>query len=184
MTYCADGYFAIDDKDDLLNPYTAFHVEANLTIYLEDEPKDLRLDTYLSLVEQKGQKLTVIKRSSFEALHIELDRKGAEQAEVLGGFFSPDFVIFQILNEQQTFLQVHTSKQSLSIVATIDNDIINYDVLDLAQTKNLFYVFATQQLTATKRQLAMIQIPYSDIEGKWLSPAHVTYELDPDQCSS
>ena len=51
---------------------------------------------------------------------------------------------------------MHTSKQSLGIVATIDNDIINYAVLDLAQTKNLFYVFATQQLTASTKQLAMI----------------------------
>ena len=78
---------------------------------------------------------------------------------------------------------MHTSKQSLGIVATIDNDIINYAVLDLAQTKNLFYVFATQQLTASTKQLAMIQIPYSETESKWLSPSLVTYDLDPMQCS-
>lgn len=29
----------------------------------------------------------------------------------------------------------------------------------------------------------MIQIPYSDEKNKWLSPAHVIYDLDALQCS-
>ena len=52
------------------------------------------------MVEFEGEKLTVIKRSSMEALHIELDKTDAPQSQILGGFFSPDFVVFQILNEQ------------------------------------------------------------------------------------
>ena len=101
VTWCGDGYFAIDDKADLINPSTAFKIEANLTVELKyGAPKDLRLDTYLSMVEFEGEKLTVIKRSSMEALHIELDKTEAPQSQILGGFFSPDFVVFQILNEQ------------------------------------------------------------------------------------
>ena len=73
-------------------------------------PKDLRLDTYLSIVDDPGERLTVIKRSTMEALHIELDKTDAPNSLVLGGFFSPDFVVFQIWNEGETFLQVHTSK--------------------------------------------------------------------------
>ena len=100
VSWCSDGYFAIDDMDDLINPSTAFKVQANLTVELESEPKDIRLDTYLSMTEYAGEKLTVIKRSSMEALHIELDKTNAPDSIVLGGFFSPDFVVFQILNEQ------------------------------------------------------------------------------------
>jgi len=76
----------------------------------------------------------------------------------LGGFFSPDFIVFQILNGDQKFLQIHSSKQALGIVGAIDNDVVNYAVLDLAQTKDLFYVFATQQLSTalSERQLTMI----------------------------
>jgi len=73
-------------------------------------PKDIRLDTYLSIVDFPGEKLTVIKRSTMEALHIELNPTGAPNSKVLGGFFSPDFVVFQISNLGTTFLQVHTSK--------------------------------------------------------------------------
>ena len=32
----------------------------------------------------------------------------------------------------ETFLQVHTSKQNLDLVAAIDSEVINFDVLDLA----------------------------------------------------
>ena len=86
-----------------------------------------------------------------EALHIELEKTDAPDSLVLGGFFSPDFVVFQITNEGETFLQVHTSKTQLGIVAAIDSELINYDVLDLAQSKDLFYVFGTQQYEADKR---------------------------------
>ena len=78
VTWCGDGYFAIDDKADLINPSTAFKIEANLTVELKfGAPKDIRLDTYLSMVEFEGEKLTVIKRSTMEALHIELDKREA-----------------------------------------------------------------------------------------------------------
>lgn len=110
VTYCADGYLTIDDVGDLINPDTAFKVEANHTFRLKDVPKDIRLDTYLSIVDFPGEKLTVIKRSTMEALHIELNPTGAPNSKVLGGFFSPDFVVFQISNLGTTFLQVHTSK--------------------------------------------------------------------------
>ena len=70
VTYCADGFFALDDTGDLVNPGTAFKINANLTFALSKVPKDLRLDTYLSIVDDVGEKLTVIKRSTMEALHI------------------------------------------------------------------------------------------------------------------
>ena len=55
VTWCGDGFFAIDDKADLINPSTAFKINANLTVDLKGgAPKDIRLDTYLSMVEQEG----------------------------------------------------------------------------------------------------------------------------------
>ena len=44
-------------------------------------------------------------------------------------------------------MQVHTSKQSLGAVATVDNEVVNYAVLDLASKKDLFYVFATRRVS-------------------------------------
>lgn len=73
VTFCQDGYMTIDDVEDLINPNTAFAVEVNHTFKLVDVPKDIRLDTYLSIVDFPGEKLTVIKRSTMEALHIELN---------------------------------------------------------------------------------------------------------------
>lgn len=73
LTTCQDGFFAIDDTADLINPGTAFKVSANLTFVLEGEPKDVRLDSYLTIVDNPGKQLTVIKRSTKEALHIELN---------------------------------------------------------------------------------------------------------------
>ena len=135
----------------MVNPETAFKVTANITFGLSDVPKDIRLDKYLSIVDFQGEKLTVIKRSTMEALHIELNAFDAPEGEVLGGYFSPDFIVFQIANGDQSFVQIHSSKQALSVVAIIDNDVVNYDVLDMAQTKDLFYVFATQQVSITER---------------------------------
>ena len=94
VTYCGDGFFAIDDTPDLINPNTAFKVDANLTFALRQVPKDLRLDQYLSIVDWPGEKVTVIKRSTMEALHIELNDVVAPYGTILGGFFSPDFVVF------------------------------------------------------------------------------------------
>ena len=83
VTVCGDGYFAIDDTADLINTNTAFKVSANLTIALTSGPKDLRLDSYLSVVDEPGQKLTVIKKNVVEALHIELDREEAPGGVIL-----------------------------------------------------------------------------------------------------
>ena len=77
VTYCEDGYFAIDDTADLVNPETAFKVNANITFSLSDVPNDIRLDKYLAIVDHNGEKLTVIKRSTMEALHIELNSADA-----------------------------------------------------------------------------------------------------------
>lgn len=101
-TWCADGYFAIDDTSDLISPNTAFKVSAdeNESFVMESAPKDMRLDTFFSMVESSGEKLAVIKRSDHSALYIELDKTDAPKGVLLGGFFSPDFVVFQILNEK------------------------------------------------------------------------------------
>lgn len=170
-TYCSDGFFAIDDTADLLNPDTAFKVNANLTFSLSGEPKDIRLDSYLSIVENSGEQLTVIKRSTKEALHIQLNTNDAPNGEILGGFFSPDFIVFLINNAGQKFIQVHSSKQALGVVSSIDNDVVNFQVLDLAQEKDLFYVYATQQVSLTERQLVMIQIAYDPSKRTWGTPA-------------
>ena len=170
----------------MLNPSTAFKIDAKWTKVLAQSrgPKDVRLDTYLSYVDVEAKRLSVVKKSNLDTLLIQLDTIDAPQGEILGGFFSPDFVIFQIQNSGQTFLQVHTSKQSLGAVAAIDNDVQNYQVLDLASKKDLFYVFATRKVSSRLVWLEMIQIYYNVKKKKWQQPAQVTYELEPSQCAS
>lgn len=75
----------------------------------------------------------MIKRSTKEALHIELNPEDAPRGKILGGFFSPDFIVFNIQNGNESFIQVHSSKQALGVVTAIDNDVVNFEVLDLAQ---------------------------------------------------
>lgn len=95
MTYCRDGYFAIDDTSDLVNPNTAFKVKANITLDFEDTLRDIRLGSYLTLIEQTGERMSVIKRSTYEALYIDLN-EGNSPSKIVAGQFTPDFVIFQI----------------------------------------------------------------------------------------
>ena len=72
FTYCDDGYIAIDETKNLLNPSTAFKIDAKWSQILPRSkgPKDVRLDTYLSIVDVQGQRLSVIKKSNLDTLHI------------------------------------------------------------------------------------------------------------------
>ena len=57
-------------------------------------------------------------------------------------------------------------------MAAVDNEVINFDVLDLAQDRDLIYVFATKQLPgSTLRRLEMIQIAYDALRKEWKFPA-------------
>lgn len=183
VIFCEDGYFAMDRRDTLLNPDTAFNVAANITFDLQGTPKDLRLDKFLSIVDDRGDKLTIIKKSTLQSLQIELNREGNDDAQLLGGFFSPDFVVFLIADDGESFLQVHTSAKELDLVGAVEGNIINYEVLDLAQERDVFYVYATQQVTATLRELVVLQIPFDAEQESWAPAAMRTLSLDPLQCS-
>ena len=67
-----------------------------------------------------------------KAIHIELDQSAAPTGVIQGGYFSPDFIVFHIENQGEQFLQVHTSKTALGVIASIDSKVKNYQVLDLA----------------------------------------------------
>ena len=82
-----------------------------MTITLAGAPKDLRLDAYLSIVDTPGNELAVIQKSTIKALYMKLNPDNAPFGEILGGHFSPDFIVFHIRNDRETFLQIHTSKQ-------------------------------------------------------------------------
>ncbi len=106
FTVCADGYVVIDDSSKLINPSTAFKIIAKWSEVLgaKKAPNDVRLGTYLSIVEDEGQKLTIFKKDSMETLNLELDKTDAPAGKILGGYFSPDFVVFHIQNAGQSFL--------------------------------------------------------------------------------
>ena len=82
----------------MINPSTAFKIDAKWSDVLGagKAPNDVRLDTYLSVVEDEGKKLTIFKKDSMETLNLELDPEDAPSGDILGGFFSPDFVVFHI----------------------------------------------------------------------------------------
>lgn len=185
FTVCADGFVAIDEASKLINPSTAFKIDAKWSQVLgaRRAPNDVRLDTYLSIVEDEGKRLTIFKKDSLETLNLELDKTDAPAGVVLGGYFSPDFVIFHISNGGQSFLQVHTAKTSLKSVAAVDSEVINYQVLDLSIEKNLFYVFVTRRVGPKDTFLEMIQVQYDSKAKKWQLPAQVQYELGRLQCA-
>lgn len=72
---------------------------------------------------------------------------------------------------------MHNSKQQLGVVAAIDTQVRSFRVLDLAQEKDLLYVYASKVASNGQNQLEMIQIHYSEDEMRWMQPAQVSYEL-------
>ena len=74
---------------------------------------------------------------------------------------------------------MHTSKTNLRSIAAIDSQVINYQVLDLSLSKDLFYVFAARKVDSKTIVLEMIQIYYDTEAKKWQLPAQITYELSP-----
>ena len=105
-TYCADGFIALDSAAGLINPSTAFKSEAkrSYTLGSRQAPLDARLDTYLSLISDPGIRLLVYKKHTLENLNIILDQEGPESGTLVGGFFSPDHVIFHIEDQDKRFI--------------------------------------------------------------------------------
>ena len=110
VSYCGDGYLSYGDASALINPSTAFTQSADLAIDLGGAPLDVRLDSYMTFVDPTGASLNVVQRSTKKILTILLNTIATPQAQILAGHFTPDFVFYQIRNQGETFLQIHTSK--------------------------------------------------------------------------
>ena len=64
-------------------------------------------------------------------------------------------------------MQIHTSKQKLAPMAAIDNDVINYAVLDLVGINDLFYVFAVRKPDQGPMILEMVQMHFDSKNDGW-----------------
>ena len=90
-------------------------------------PKDIRLGKFLSMVDPRGEKLTIIRKSDIKSHGIYLDTNvGGEPPVLLGGQFTADFVLFYISYAGTKFIQVHESNTELKLVGVLDGQIINY----------------------------------------------------------
>jgi len=133
----------------------------------------VRLDKFITLVDDRGLSLTIIRRSNKDASQIGLDTSaGGVPPEILGGQISPDFVVIYITYAGQRFLQVHEAKTTLKLVAAIDSEVINYEVLDLVTEMDIFYVLAvTEDELTGVRKLQIIQIVYDSFDKGWANPS-------------
>lgn len=142
----------------------------------------MRLDRFITLVDDRGLALTIIRRVTKDVSQIGLDTSaGGVPPEILGGQISPDFVVIYISYAGQRFLQVHEAKTTLKLVAAIDSEVINYQVLDLVQEKDMFYIYAVQQDQLTGiRSLQMLQIFYDVNIKDWNTPSLTEIKLSND----
>jgi len=162
VIYCEDGYMSIDDnkKNDFVNPYSTLQNKANVTLDNKGAPKDIRLGKFLSMVDPRGEKLTIIRRTDFKTHGIYLDSDVGDSPVLLGGQFTADFVLFYISFAGSKFIQVHESNTELKLVGVLDGLIVNYEVLDLISSKGLYYIFATQTDEEDNRSLLLMQFSY------------------------
>ena len=66
IIFCEDGYFSIDSKDNFFKAGKRSFSDTNTTLDLLDAPKDVRLDKFITLVDNVGQSLTIIRKSNSE----------------------------------------------------------------------------------------------------------------------
>ena len=143
IVHCENGYFTIRQAPVFLGDLAGLAKTNDTTLDLIDTPKDVRLDKFITLVDERGLALTIIRRSTREVSQIGLDTSaGGVPPEILGGQISPDFVVIYISYAGKRFIQVHMAKTSLKLVGVLDSEILNYQVLDLVIPKDMFYVFA------------------------------------------
>ena len=149
---------AIEDADEFVSPYDTISKQANVTIVNKGAPKDIRLGKFLSMVDPRGEKLTIIRKSDLKSHGIFLDTKqtGGEPPVLLGGQFTADFVLFYISYAGTKFIQVHESNTELKLAGVLDGQIINYKILDLISTKGLLYLFAMKSNDTDTRSLQMM----------------------------
>ena len=96
VIFCEDGYMSIDDSANFVNPYSTLQNKANVTLDNKGSPKDIRLGKFLSMVDPRGEKLTIVRKTDLKTHGIYLDSDAGDSPVLLGGQFSADFVLFYI----------------------------------------------------------------------------------------
>ena len=144
--FCENGYFAVDNTQDFLAIKEDQFKTAEKTMQLLEGAKDVRLDKFITVVDFRGEALTIIRRTTKEMSQIGIDTTaGGVPPQILGGFVSPDFVVMYVTYAGKNFIQVHMAKTSLKLVAVIDSYVLSYEVLDRVLDKDMFYVYAIQE---------------------------------------
>ena len=85
VIYCEDGYMMIDDSEGFVNPYSTLQNKANVTLDHKGTPKDIRLGKFLSLVDPRAEKLTIIRKTDLKTHGIYLDSEVGDSPVLLGG---------------------------------------------------------------------------------------------------
>ena len=105
---------ALEEADSFINPYSTINNKANRTLDNKGSPKDVRLGKFLSMVDPRGEKLTIIRKTDLKTHGIYLDTSaGGEPPVLLGGQFTADFVLFYISYAGTKFIQIHVSNTEL-----------------------------------------------------------------------
>lgn len=170
VIYCEDGHFLIDEHDAFFEKENEYG-DAQTTLELFDRPNDVRIDKFISVVDYTGDTVTIIRKSNSEISQIGIDLSaGGIPPNIIGSLVSPDFVVLYIQDGKERYIQLHMAKTSLKLIGALDSNILNYAILDLVLTKDMFYIFAVQEDpddTASKK-LLMLQIVYDAVLAGWM----------------
>ena len=103
----------------------------------------------ISFVLPDGNTLRAVRRDSFESHDIQLDQDGIEfggvAPKLMGGKISNFFITLFIQTNGQQFLQVHSYRKGLQLVASISSQVINYGIhekIDDENKEGFYYLYA------------------------------------------
>ena len=133
-----------------------------LQIDYTSEIRDVQLGSkYISLVNEDGTLLSVVKKSDMLMYNFRLEPQTSPSARLESGYFTPLYTVLLIENRGERFIQVHNWQQSL--IATIDTQIASekFTVFDSVNVDRLFRVFCVRQI-GEQQLLSRLTLQYNE----------------------
>lgn len=96
VIYCQDGFIAIDSTIDYLSSAVQQN-QARMTLNYGSAPRDVQLGKlFISITNEDGTSLTVIKKSDLKPQNFKLDAATGPSASLSSGHFTPIYMVLLI----------------------------------------------------------------------------------------
>lgn len=100
--------------------------------------------------------MTVYRKEDMYPTTMKLD---SPNSSILSSYFHRRYIVLYISQISQKFIQVSSYDNSNAFtIAAIDSQVLAYEVLDLYDDKNLFFVYAIKTSSGKDRQLVQLAI--------------------------